>query len=153
MTVIQEVAPGISFCNPGDSIFKALHENYTLNISPLVCTNSSCGNVQIDPVILHPWVVHWSDVPPTATEDVANQTIEEHHVTIEEQFNTTIEACMPECFTGVNLYVSIPIHTNGVPQLTVDDAYVTFIGSELYNTTLFEGDGKCKQHKIILSFN
>ncbi len=142
MTVIQEVAPGISFCNPGDTIFEALPDNYTLNISPLVCTNSSCGSVKIDPVILYPWVVHWSNVPCTATEDIVNQTINQHHVTIEEQFNTTIEACMPECFTGVNLYVSIPTH-NGVPKLTVDDAYVTFIGSELYHTTLFKGDGKC----------
>lgn len=144
VTIVQEVAPGISFCNPGDTIFEALPDNYTLSIAPLVCTNSSCGSVNIDQVVLNPWIVHWSNVPPTVTEDSEEEEPNPHHVTIGEQFNTTIKACMPECLTGVNLCIDIPTHNDGEPKLRVDDAYVTFVGSELYNTTLFEGDSKYK---------
>lgn len=138
VTVVQEVAPGISFCNPGDSIFQALPDDNILDIVPWVCTNSSCGDVSIDPVILHPWFVHWSNVPATLSED----PISTHYITINEQFNMTILACMPECLTGVNLYVNLPTYSGGMPRVTVDDAYVTFVGTELHNTTLFEGDGE-----------
>ena len=53
----------------------------------------------------------------------------------------TILACMPESFTSIRLFVRLP-EISSVPLVTVNDAYVTFIGSELYNTTLFEGDCK-----------
>lgn len=64
-----------------------------------------------------------------------------HYITIGEQFNMTSLACMPESFTGIYHITSLPSSDNS-PFVTVNDAYVTFIGSELHNTTLFMGDGK-----------
>ena len=139
VTVVQEVAPGISFSNPGSTIFRALPVDNVLNITPLTCTNSSSGSVSIHPVIVSPWVVHWSNVDPTATEDFPT-AVSEHHVTRDEQFNTTVKACLPECLTGLDFYVIIPTDS-GEPVVTVDDAYVMFVGSDILNATLFPGDG------------
>ena len=140
VTVVQEVAPGISFSNLGSTIFSALPVDNLLNITPLTCTNTSSGSVSILPVIVSPWVVHWSNVDPTATEDFP-VVVSEHHVTRDEQFNTTVKACLPECLTGLDFYVIIPTD-GGEPVLTVDDAYVTSVGSDLLNATLSPGDGK-----------
>ena len=128
----------MSFCNPGDAIFQTLPGDSLMNLVPLTCTNSSCGDVIIDPVILYPWVIRWSNVEVTDTEVPANTS---NYVTIGEQFNMTIMACMPESTTGIHLFVTIP-HEDSVPLVSVNDAYVTFIGSELYNTNLMEGDGE-----------
>ena len=87
--------------------------------------------------IFHPWVIRWSNVETTDAEKPGSS----NYVTIGEQFNMTIMACMPESTTGIHLFVTIP-HEDSVPLVSVNDAYVTFIGSELYNTTLMEGDGE-----------
>ena len=137
VTIIQDVAPEMSFCNPGDAIFQSLPENNTLDLLPLVCTNSSCGSVTIKPVILDPWVIHHSDVEATVTETPANPS----YATIGEQFNMSIRACMPESWTGIVLNVTLP-HEDSTTLVTLNDAYVTFIGMELYNTTIFEGDSE-----------
>lgn len=137
VSIVQEVAPGISYSNPGESEFQSLPDDNPWDLIPLFCTNSSSGSVKITPVILHPWFVHWSNVDSTQTESPTST----HYVTISEQFNMTILACMPESFTSIRLFVFLP-SLNSEPLVTLDDAYVTFVGSELYNTTLFEGDGK-----------
>ena len=54
----------------------------------------------------------------------------------------TILAFMPECQTGLHLYVTLPNEGENKPQVTLNDAYVTFLGSEMLNTTLFEDDSK-----------
>ncbi|WP_424626375.1 hypothetical protein [Achromobacter marplatensis] len=138
MTIIQDVAPAMSFCNPGDTVFQSLPDNNTLQLLPLVCTNSSCGAVTIDPVILEPWVIHYSDVEATDTETPASPA----YVTIGERFNMTIKACLPECWTGIHLFATLPHQGDSQVLVTLNDAYVTFIGSELLNTTLMEGDSK-----------
>ncbi len=135
VTVIQDVAPTMSFCNPGNTIYKTLPEVNILDLYPLNCSNASCGDVTIDPVILHPWVILWSDVEATASEK------RPYYLTIGEQFNMTLRACMPESRTGIELFVTLP-RIESEPVVTLNDAYVTFIGSELRNTILFEGDGK-----------
>jgi hypothetical protein len=115
---------------------------------PLVCTNSSCGSVAIDPVILDPWIIHFSDVEATLTETPASPP----YVTIGEMFNMTARACMPESWTGIFLNVTLP-HDDGEGSedlVTVNDAYVTFIGSELLNTTLMEGDTLSNSSNITL---
>lgn len=127
----------MSFCNPGDTIFQSIPSNNTLNLLPLVCTNSSCGGVTIDPVILDPWIIHYSDVEATITESPATPS----YVTIGERFNMTIKAHMPESWTGIYLFVTLP-HEGSNVLVTLNDAYVTFIGSELLNTTLEEGDSE-----------
>lgn len=137
VTIIQDVAPEMSFCNPGDAIFQSFQENNTMSLLPLVCTNSSCGGVSINPVIIDPWIIHHSSVESTVTETPASPS----YVTIGEQFNMTIRACMPECWTGIVLTVELP-RQGSTTLVVVNDAYVTFIGSELVNTTLQEGDGK-----------
>ena len=137
VSIIQEVAPGTRYSNPGDAEFQSLPDNTPWALVPLFCTNSSAGSVKIDPVYLHPWYIHWSSVNSTQTES----PITPHYATISEEFNMTILACMPECVTSVLLTVYLPTR-DSVSLVTVDDAYVTFVGSELYNTTLFEGDGK-----------
>lgn len=137
VTIIQEVPPGVSYSNPGDTEFQSLPDDNILDLKPLYCTNSSSGSVRIHPVILDPWFIHWSDVDSTQTES----PITPHFITINEQFNMTILACMPESFTSIRLFVLLP-KIGSTPLVTVNDAYVTFIGSELYNTTLFEGDCK-----------
>lgn len=138
VTIIQDVAPAESFSNPGDAIFRSLPCNNTFDLFPITCTNSSSGSVTIFPVILKPWVIHYSDVEATVTESPANPS----YVTIGERFNMTILAFMPECWTGLHLYVTLPNQGSGSPLVTLNDAYVTFIGSELLNTTLMEGDSK-----------
>ena len=135
VSVIQEVAPGTTLALPGDAVFQSLPDDNLQDLAPIVCTNTSSGAVNIDPVILWPWFIRWSDVDSTQTESPP------HYITTGEQFNMTILACMPESFTSVRLFVVLP-HISLVPQVTVNDAFVTFIGSELYNTTLFEGDCK-----------
>ena len=137
VTIIQDVAPEMSFCNPGDTIFQSLPTNNTMDLLPLVCTNTSCGSVRIDPVILDPWVIHYSDVEATITETPASPS----YVTIGEQFNMTTRACMPESWTGIVLNVTLP-HQESTLLVTLNDAYVTFVGSELLNTTLLEDDSK-----------
>ena len=137
VTIIQEVPPGVSYSNPGDTKFQSLPNDNRLGLEPRYCTNSSSGSVRINPVILHPWFIHWSDVESTQTES----PITPHFITINEQFNMTILACMPESFTSIRLFVSLP-KIGSTPLVTVNDAYVTYIGSELYNTTLFEDDCK-----------
>ena len=140
VTIIQEVAPSISFSNPGDTEFRSQPEDNPWDLTPITCTNESSGSVHIDPVVLDPWFVHWSDVESTLTESPTST----YYITINEQFNMTILACMPESFTSIHLFVQLP-NISSVPLVTVNDAYVTFIGSELYNTTLFEGDCKWLQ--------
>lgn len=137
VTIIQEVAPSISLTNLGETEFHSLPEDNPWDLIPISCTNESSGSVLIHPVVLHPWFVHWSDVESTQTESPTST----HYITINEQFNMTILACMPESFTSIRLFVFLP-QINSVPLVTVNDAFVTFIGSELYNTTLFEGDCK-----------
>ena len=137
VTIIQDVAPGMSFCNPVDTIFQSLPDENILNLIPLTCTNSSCGGVGINGVTLHAWVIEWSNIEVTDTESLTSP----RYVTIGEQFNMSIMACMPESTTGIHLFVTIP-YEDSVPLVSVNDAYVTFIGSELYNTTLIEGDGE-----------
>ena len=137
VSIIQEVPPGVSYSNPGDTEFQSLPDDNPLGLRPIICTNSTSGSVKIDPVILHPWFIHWSDVGSTQTESPTTP----HYVTINEQFNMTILACMPESFTSIRLFVFLP-STNSIPLVILNDTYVTFVGSELYNTTLFEGDGK-----------
>lgn len=138
VTIIQDVAPAMSFCNPGDAIFQSLPCNNTLDLLPLICTNSSCGGVTIDPVILDPWVIHFSDVEATITELPPATT---SYVTIGERFNMTIKACLPESWTGIYLNATLP-HEGLNALVTLNNAYVTFIGSELLNTTLMEGDSE-----------
>ena len=53
-------------------------------------------------------------------------------------------ACMPESFTGIEHVTWVPSLGNS-PLVTVNDAFVAFIGSELYNTTLSVGNGKNQQ--------
>lgn len=72
------------------------------------------------------------------TESPANP----NYVTIGERFNMTILTFMPECMTGLHLYVTLPNEGPDQPRVTLNDAYVTFLGSEILNTTLFEGDSK-----------
>ena len=86
VTIIQDVAPEMSFCNPGDTVFQSLPSNNTLDLLPLVCTNTSCGSVKIDPVVLDPWIIHYSSVEATLTETPANLS----YATIGEQFNMII---------------------------------------------------------------
>ena len=146
VSIIQEVAPGISYSNPGDAEFQSLPDNNPWQLVPLFCTNSSSGSVKIREVYLHPWYVHWSSIDSTQTESPTTP----HYATISEEFNMTVLACMPESVTSVLLTVYIPdTDSDSVPLVTVDDAYVTFVGSELYNTTLFVGDGKC----VVISLN
>ncbi len=135
VTIIQDVAPTMTFCNPVNTIFQTLPEDNLLNLNPHNCSNISCGDVTIDPVILHPWVIPWSDVEATASEESPP------YLTIGEQFNMTLRACMPESRTGIELFVTLP-SIESEPVVTLDDAYVTFLGSELRNTIIFEGDGK-----------
>lgn len=139
VTIIQDVAPEMSFCNDGNSTFQSLPNNNTLDLVPLVCTNTSCGSVLIDPVILYPWVIEYSDVEATITELPPAST---SYVTIGERFNMSIRAKMPECWTGIVLNVTLPHDAEGNSSVTLNDAYVTFIGSELLNTTIMEGDSK-----------
>ncbi len=146
VTIIQDVTPQFSFCNPGDVIFQSFPENNTMNLLPLVCTNSSCGGVKIDPVILDPWIIHYSSVEATVTETPANPS----YITIGEQFNMTIRACMPESWTGVVLNVTLP-HQESTLLVTLNDAYVTYIGSELLNTTLMEDDSKSSMYEPLQS--
>lgn len=138
VTIIQDVYPEQSFCNPGDTIFQSLPANNTLGLLPLVCTNSLCGGVTIDPVMLDPWIIHYSDVESTVTESPPAST---SYVTIGERFNMTIRACMPESWTSIYLNVTLP-HEDSHALVTLNDAYVTFIGSELLNTTLDVGDSE-----------
>ena len=138
VTIIQDVAPAMTFCNPGNTTFQSLPCNNTLDLVPFVCTNASCGGVTIHPVILEPWIIHYSDVEATVSE-VPPATIS--YVTIGERFNMTIKACLPESWTGIYLFATLP-HEESSALVTLNDAYVTFIGSELLNTTLMEGDSK-----------
>ena len=137
VTIIQKVAPSISLTNHGETEFHSLPEDNPWDLFPISCTNESSGSVLIRPVVLQPWFVHWSDVESTQTESPTST----HYITINEQFNMTILACMPKSFTSIRLFVFLP-QISSVPLVTVNDAFVTFIGSELYNTTLFEGDCK-----------
>lgn len=135
--VIQDVSPKFSFSNPGEVIFQTLPDDNPLSLAPIICTNTTSGSVNIHPVILHPWNITWSSVEATNTESPANPS----YVTIGERFNMTTMACMPETHTGVELRVSVP-QRDGMPAVRVMDAYVTFIGSNILNTTLQEGDGE-----------
>ena len=137
VTIIQDVPPAFSFCNPGNTTFQSLPPNNTLDLQPLVCTNSSCGGVTIHPVVLDPWIIHYSDVEATETESPATPS----YVTIGERFNMTIRACMPESLTGIHLYATLP-HEGASALVRLNDAFVEFIGSELLNTPLMEGDSK-----------
>ena len=136
-TIIQDVPPAYSFCNPGDSIFQSFPTNNPYNLLPLVCSNSSCGGVTIDPVILEPWVIEYSDVDATETMTPP----EPNYLTIGERFNLSIMACMPESWTGIVLNATLP-RTGSTLLVTLNDAYVTKIGSEVLNTTISVGDSK-----------
>lgn len=137
VTIIQDVPPAYSFCNPGDSVFQTLPNNNPLHLLPLVCANSSCGGVKIDPVVLHPWAINYSNVSATETMTPPDP----NYVTIGERFNLSIMACMPESWTGIVLNTTLP-RTGSTLLVTLNDAYVTFIGNELLFTTISVGDSK-----------
>jgi hypothetical protein len=138
VTIIQDVPPEFSFCNPGESIFRSLPIINELDLVPLVGTNSSCGDVKIDPVILNPWVIEYSDVEATETATPP----EPNYVTIGERFNLSIMACMPESWTGIVLNATLPRINSTFSLVTLNDAYVTFIGSQLLFTTILVGDSE-----------
>ena len=129
--------PAYSFCNPGESIFQSLPTKNPLNLLPLVCTNSSAGGVKINPAVLHPWVIEYSDVDTTETTTPPGP----NYLTIGERFNLSILACMPESWTGIVLNATLP-RTGSTLLVTLNDAYVTFIGSQLLFTTLSVGDSE-----------
>lgn len=130
---------GITFSNYGDAEFQSLPDNNPWQVLPFSCTNSSESLVKIPPVNLHPWYIHWSSTDSTQTESPTTP----HYVTVGEEFNMTVLACMPESVTSVLFTVYLP-ETNLVPLVSVDDAYVTFVGSEVHNTTLAMSDCKLK---------
>ena len=143
VSIPQEVAPGTTYDILGETEFQSLPDDNILNVSPRLCSNSTLGSVKINPVVLNPWFIHWSDADTTQNESLATT----QDITIGDQFNMTIMVCMPESITSVRLLVLLP-NINSVPLVTVNDTYVTFIGSELYNTILSEGD--CKYHACLL---
>ena len=114
VTIIQDVGPGMGFCNPGYAIFQSLPDNNTLNLLPVICSNTSCGGVRIRPVDLEPWILHFSELESTPTELPANP----RYVSIGEWFNMTIRACMPESWTGIVLNVTLP-HNDTTHYATV----------------------------------
>ena len=91
----------------------------------------------IAPPEIYPWDIEFSDVEATLTE-TSESTI---YLTIGERFNMSIIGCLPESWTGVYLYASLP-EEESTSLVTLNDAYVVFIGSELLNTTLMENDSE-----------
>ena len=152
VTIIQNVPPEFKFTNLGEAIFKSLPDDNLLMLLPLICTNETFGNVTINPVVLNPWIIEHSNVESTITETPANPS----YVTIGERFNMSIRACMPESVTGIALNVTLP-HSGSTLYVTLNDAYVTFIGPDVQNTIIFEGDSEfltaiCVLSKVNLYF-
>ena len=129
VTVPQNVAPGIKLPANGTATYRSTPLNHP--VLGLKYTNTSKGGVNIIKVILYPWEYNNSSIIATPTESHSS-----HYVVIGETVDISIRARMPECYTSIVLYSTIP------NSVTLNNATVVHVGSELWNRTLEVGDSK-----------
>ena len=123
--IVQVVAPLDELYTWGETVFYSLPQGKGSSLTGILCSNATTATVWILPVNLDPWTYtivqrRYSTVPVVAIGD---------------RLNMTIRACVPEVFSSLILYVSIP-------PVAVDNATVVVVGFSLLHRTLKAGDGK-----------